>query len=59
MARVVQVLQQHITAAAVAVPTSPAEAAFQAQVVPQLQEALAQLQQPPAQLLAGQGEEVG
>jgi hypothetical protein len=58
MARVVQVLQQHITAAAAAVPTSPAEAAFQQQVVPQLQEALVQLQQPPGQLLAGQGEEV-
>ena len=58
MSRVVQVLQQQLAAATAAPPASPAEAAFKEQMLPQIAHALEQLQQPPAQLLAGVEEEV-
>lgn len=51
MAPVLAQLQQHLAAAAAAPPGSPDEAAFRQQMLPQLQDLLSSLQQPPAELL--------
>lgn len=51
MAPVVGALEQHITAAATSPSASPDEAAFKQQMLPALQQLLADLQQPPAELL--------
>jgi hypothetical protein len=58
MSRVVQVLQQQLAAATATPPASPAEAAFKEQMLPQIAQALEQLQEPPEQLLMGVEEEV-